>query len=148
MAGRGAAPKGQRSRERDNPTITTLVDDGTLYGDPLPVDALGEEEDWHPRTLAWWEALRANPIMVHETAMGWEFMLDTALLHHKMWAHGRVDYAAEVRLRVAKFGATPEDRQRLKIRIEAPSSDDDASTAGAGTGTVTHLDTRRERLLG
>ncbi|HIY94956.1 MAG TPA: hypothetical protein H9821_04735 [Candidatus Rothia avicola] len=47
----------------------------------------------------------------------WDYLLDTALIHHNMWKNGRWDFASEVRLRVAKFGATPDDRNRLRAEI-------------------------------
>jgi hypothetical protein len=48
-------------------------------------------------------------------AIDWIYMLDTALMHHMMWDKGRWEFAAEVRLRLAQFGATPLDRMRLRI---------------------------------
>jgi hypothetical protein len=50
-------------------------------------------------------------------AVDWDFMLDTAMMHSAMWT-GEMKMAAEVRIRVAKFGATPEDRLRLKVQVE------------------------------
>jgi hypothetical protein len=50
-------------------------------------------------------------------AVDWDFMLDTAMMHSAMW-NGEMKMAAEVRIRVAKFGATPEDRLRLKVQVE------------------------------
>lgn len=49
------------------------------------------------------------------TETDWSFLLDTALMHHAMWSKGQWTLAAEVRLRVAKYGATPEDRARLRM---------------------------------
>jgi len=45
--------------------------------------------------------------------------LDTAVLHAEFWMGDR-SLAGELRLRAAKFGATPEDRARLKIAIGDP----------------------------
>jgi hypothetical protein len=125
MAGSGPAPKAQRSRGRDTAQRDVIKSDGLVGGFPLPEDALrgkdGEIEDWHPMTVQWWEAWRASPQgtrMMSEP--DWYFLLDTALMHHAMWANGRWEFAAEVRLRSAKFGATPEDRLRLKQEIEVP----------------------------
>lgn len=50
------------------------------------------------------------------TGTDWDFLLDTALLHAELWSGNR-SVAAELRLRVAKFGATPEDRARLRIQV-------------------------------
>ena len=69
--------------------------------------------------------------------------MDTALLHHVMWTKGRWEFASEVRIRVAKFGATPEDRMRLRQDIVVP----DAMSAGDAPGaSVTSLDSRRSRI--
>jgi hypothetical protein len=50
------------------------------------------------------------------TESDWSELLDTALLHARLW-RGEVSVASELRLRVAKFGATPEDRARLRIQF-------------------------------
>lgn len=63
------------------------------------------------------------------TATDWSFLLDTALMHHAMWSKGQWTLAAEVRLRVAKFGATPEDRARLRITF-ADADEKDEKRAG------------------
>lgn len=119
MAGRGAAPTKDRSQRvrpgKSVPTTTTISPDDELRGDPLPADAL--KEPWHPRTLAWWETWRRSPQAQTFTATDWDFLLDTALMHHTMWTHGRWEFASELRLRAAKFGATPEDRMRLRLQV-------------------------------
>jgi hypothetical protein len=40
-------------------------------------------------------------------------------MHDAMWSKKQWTLAAEVRLRAAKFGATPEDRARLRMRVGA-----------------------------
>jgi hypothetical protein len=55
-----------------------------------------------------------SPLSAEFTQTDWDFLLDTALLHARFW-QGDPKMAAELRLRVAKFGATPEDRARLRI---------------------------------
>ena len=60
----------------------------------------------------WGESAQA----AHFTATDWEFLLETALLHARFWG-GEASLAGELRLRVAKFGATPEDRQRLRYEF-------------------------------
>jgi hypothetical protein len=49
------------------------------------------------------------------TENDWSALLDTATLHARFW-RGEVSVAPELRLREAKFGATPEDRARLRIQ--------------------------------
>ena len=115
MPGRGPAPKAVRSRPNDTARrqaeMTKVAQDGAIRGPDLP------EYDWHPRTLAWWETWRRSPLAQEFGQTDWDFLIDTAFLHSQMWA-GEVRLASEVRLRAAKFGATPEDRLRLKVQID------------------------------
>ena len=146
MAGNGPAPKDQRARARDTPKRDLVKSDGKLRGFELPGDALPAGESWHPITVKWWEAFRASPQGVRMlTDVDWYFLLDTALMHNAMWSKGRWEFAAEVRLRVAKFGATPEDRLRIKLEVEIP---EDFPVGDSGNPTnVTSID-RRSRLGG
>ena len=65
-------------------------------------------------------------------ASDWDFLLDTALMHHAMWSKSQWTLAAEVRLRVAKFGATPEDRARLRMQFaDADEKDARRTTASS-----------------
>jgi hypothetical protein len=81
-------------------------------------------------------------LLADEPALGWQFLVDTARMHHVMWSRGRWDYAGEIRLRVAKVGATPEDRMRLKVKVTKPGGEDGpAPRAG-----VTDMTSRRDRL--
>lgn len=151
MAGRGPAPKAVRSRSNDtarrNAEVTEVEYDGELYGPELPEGVLPDGADWHPRTKALWEAFRRLPLLRNELDIGWEFLLDTALMHHTMWSKGRWEFASEVRLRLAKFGATPEDRQRLKIKVTTPA-DETKRPAAAAPGSVSDIASRRARLSG
>jgi hypothetical protein len=62
-------------------------------------------------------------------------------MHHAMWSKGQWTLAAEVRLRVAKFGATPEDRARLRITFADADEKDEkrerrrATLRGSGTAS-------------
>jgi hypothetical protein len=133
MAGRGPAPKGTRARQRDEPEMEILVDEGELHGPELPEGVLPDGAPWHPQTLALWDALRRNPLLANEPDLGWQFLIDTALMHHTMWEKGKWEFASEVRLRVAKYGATPEDRMRLKVKITTPGDVAQDSSTPAGT---------------
>jgi hypothetical protein len=144
MAGRGPAPKDPATRVRRNktPTTSTSSSDGRLRGPALP-PLLGEP--WHPATVKWWANWRKSPQAKTWIDTDWDYLLDTALMHHTMWANGRWDFASEVRLRVAKFGATPADRLSLHLTIEQPKSD---SARPASDGVVTDISSRRKRLTG
>ena len=115
MPGQGRIPKAQlqspdKQKRRDVITKRVAMDD-QLRGPELP------EGDWHPRTLAWWDTWRRSPQAQTFTVTDWDFLTDTALLHSMMW-NGAERVAPELRLRVGKFGATPEDRLRLRVQIE------------------------------
>jgi hypothetical protein len=117
MAGRGPAPKveGERRRRNVKPAAgTVVVDDGEVRGPDLPAGY-----DWPAPTREWWATWRSSPQASAFTDTDWGFLVDTALLHAELWA-GNAACASELRLRVAKFGATPEDRARLRMSIEAP----------------------------
>ena len=62
-----------------------------------------------------------SPLSTDYTDVDWEFLMDTALLHARYWK-GDVRLGPELRLRVAKFGATPEDRARLRITFAVADS--------------------------
>lgn len=113
MAGKGLPPKdpSQRRRRNIDPIPTTVVElDGLMYGPELP-----EKYFWHEQTLIWWDTWRKSPNAQTFTSTDWDFLLDTALIHTQFWNGENV--AAELRLRCAKYGATPEDRLRLRLQI-------------------------------
>lgn len=150
MPGPAPDPRAIR-RNKENKEKTLISSDGELHGFPLPDDILfdkfGEIEDWHPATVRWWNAWRKAPQasqMLSEP--DWLFLLDTALIHHSMWKNQKWEFANELRMRLAKFGATPEDRARLRMEIEVPDFITDAS--GKGGNDVTSLTSRRKRLAG
>lgn len=144
MAGTGPAPKQNKVRRNREPEKALIKADGTLRGFALPKGVLPEGEDWHSMTRRWWNAWRKSPQATRMLSEpDWFFLLDTALMHHQMWEKGRWDFASEVRLRVAKFGATPEDRLRLRTEIHVPEE----HPVGTGPGTkVTDIKSRRARL--
>jgi len=118
MAGRGPAPKDVTERRRRNkPATTKLVvhADGQLAGPDLP-----DTFEWPDATLTWWKTWRASAQAKTFTDTDWSFLLDTAVLHADYWLGDR-SVAGELRLRAAKFGATPEDRARLKIEVGDPT---------------------------
>lgn len=129
MAGRGPAPKPaeRRARRNKDAAATTAL---RLVRQPAP--ELPESVDWHPQTRDWWAMWADSELAKDFTASDWSFLLDTALMHHAMWSKGQWTLAAEVRLRVAKFGATPEDRARLRIVFaDADEKDEKRTERGA-----------------
>ena len=134
MAGRGPAPRDPAERRRRNAVepMTVVAKDGKVHGPELP-----DSFEWPPATLAWWQTWRTSAQAPMFTETDWSFLLDTAVLHAEFWLGDR-SVAAELRLRAAKFGATPEDRARLKIEIGEPSAPPTRLRQSEG---------RRERLL-
>lgn len=126
MSGRGPAPKSPSRRARRN---ADPVQQTVLRFEPAEAPALPNDIDWHPRTRDWWQTWIDAPQSENFTATDWSFLLDTALMHHAMWSKGQWTLAAEVRLRVAKMGATPEDRARLRI-VFADADEKDGKRAG------------------
>lgn len=112
MAGLGPAPKPAHRRARVNKDPAPTV---SLPFQRCEPPELPDEVDWHPQTLRWWSIWQQSPMAEIMGPTDWSFLLDTALMHNAMWLKGQWTLAAEVRLRVAKFGATPEDRLRLRI---------------------------------
>lgn len=128
----GPSPKPDDERERRNaPTFSTtsIRADGRLHGPRLPKD-----HAWCEQTQKWWEVWRRSPQAMVMTDTDWEYMLETAILHNMLWSppkstettprrNGAVSatqLAAEIRQRVAKFGATFEDRLKLRMSIQTP----------------------------
>lgn len=150
MAGRGPAPKPADKRRRRNASVdaTSLSSDGALRGSPLPRSGWvmrldGEPMDlpWPEATKTWWLNWRRSPQAKAFTASDWDVLLETAVLHARFWS-GDHSVASELRLRVAKFGATVEDRARLKMEIE---HQDDAPASTETLSDVPDLTDYRRR---
>lgn len=134
MAGHGPPPaQSKRRRNADPVPVQTVIADGVVHGFDLPEGVLPDDQAWHPQTVALWEALRRSPLLAEEPELGWQFLIDTALMHHTMWAKGRWEFASEVRLRLAKYGATPEDRMRLRVKVTTPEQAEKAEAAPTPT---------------
>lgn len=114
MAGRGPQPKDPSKRVRRNadPTPSTILRFEHVEQPDLP-DAI----PWPDETRSWWGMWRDSPQAEHFGSTDWAFLLDTAVLHAQLWGNGDTTVLAELRLRVAKFGATPEDRARLRMQF-------------------------------
>lgn len=126
MAGRGASPKKPEHRQRTNsPSAIRVEKPDALMGPDLP-----DGVEWPPETVQWWHNWRSSPQSAEFTPTDWDFLLETALLHGLFWS-GRTDVAAELRLRVAKVGATVQDRRSLGMVIETSKPDDAGSKGGS-----------------
>lgn len=124
MAGRGPAPKDPASRARTNsdPSGLKLVTVEPVKQPKLPakrtvmVEGMPITQAWPAATKTWWKMWADSPLSAEFTSTDWSELLITALLHAAV-VSGDLKFAAELRLRVAKFGATPEDRARLRIQF-------------------------------
>lgn len=146
MAGRGPAPKDPKRRaghlskaERNGLRIIPAepVAQPALPEFDVEVEVDGElvgrQFRWPSRTREWWKMWRESPLTTDYTEADWQYLLDTALVHARHWS-GDAKAAAELRLRVGKFGSTPEDRQRLRIAFaDADERDEKRKTRQGGT---------------
>lgn len=130
----GPMPKDPEDRNNRNPKLISEKDrifleehDG-LVGPNLPRGA------WCNRTKAWWNTWRASPQAKLLTPTDWESMFEAALIHNEVWKprpEGKqlghvnmVNLLGELRRKVAAFGATHEDRVKLRISIKSPLEED------------------------
>ena len=157
MAGHGPPPSPTRRRRNKDPEPEQVLEvTGELHGPELPAGVLPDivtklpdgktrrrKQTWHPQTVALWDALRRSPLMAEEIELGWLFLVDTMLMHHTMWAAGRWEFASEVRLRLAKYGATPEDRLRLRLKVTTPKKDGEQDEKPAEQGAAATASRRR-----
>lgn len=133
MAGRGPAPKPPERRARSGKGAAAQT---VLPFRPAKQPTLPRGYPWPDRTKKWWKAWGDSPQAALFADTDWEFLADTALLHATAWASAeraiqtgeKIDtsHHAELRLRVAKFGATIEDRARLRITFAVADEKDAA----------------------
>ena len=125
MAGRGPAPKpaNRRARKNKDPIGLKIVE-----SDPVPQPELPKRmpngEPWPQITRAWWRMWGRDPLAADFRATDWAELRDTAVIHGAYWS-GDLKLAGELRLRTAKFGATAEDRARLRIQYAAADEADE-----------------------
>lgn len=135
MAGRGPRPKdadklaghGASKARQDGLRIFTA---NRVEQPDLPVLYFPDEDgkkrrfSWPPATQRWWSTWGNEPMAADFRPTDWDFLLDTALIHARVWGSGDVSMLNELRLRVAKMGATGEDRARLRIVYAAADEAD------------------------
>ena len=112
-------PKENPARRNKHDNISVVRrEDGSLVGPELNWTI-----DWHPKTRDWWDAWRRSPQAILFEETDWEELESTALIHHSIWNNPKASVAqisaglAEMRQRVAKFGATMEDRLKLRMKF-------------------------------
>ena len=125
MAGMGPPPKDPAKRARNNkdPIPSRTLRFVRADQPKLPRGA------WPARTKAWWAMWAESAQAELFAACDWDYLTDTALVHAAVWS-GDLDRMGELRIRVAKFGATPEDRARLRmVYADADKADDKRTEA-------------------
>jgi hypothetical protein len=146
MPGHGPAPKdpGKRARRNSEPTVVRILPRAVVSQPDLPTVSVEEDGElrefrWPAITREWWDMWATSPLSLDFTATDWSELRDTALIHARYW-NGEIKLAAELRLRTAKFGATPEDRARLRITF--------AQAEEAETKTTARRTSSRDRFGG
>lgn len=140
MAGRGPAPKDPSKRVRRNadesPSTLLRFEDAEQPDLPdfdVQVEIDGElvsrQFHWPQITRDWWATWRDSPQAEHFGSTDWAFLLDTAILHAAVWGRGDMKALPELRLRVSKFGSTPEDRARLRMQFADADAADSKRSA-------------------
>lgn len=113
----------------------------------MPDDLLGPEESWHPATVRWWDRWASSPLVGTWTAVDWSEFEACAVLHHEFMKKRTFTLASEIRLRMQKFGATPEDRSRLGIEISSPTPGEATLAPTIGATVSSMAAARRDRVL-
>jgi hypothetical protein len=114
MPGHGPPPKNPSKKARRNrdPIPLRIVQQTERAEPPL----LMADVEWHPQVIVWWKTWIDSPLSQDFTTTDWQYLLETAFIQNTFW-NGDMKVAAELRLRAQKFGATPEDRARLRIQV-------------------------------
>lgn len=133
MAGHGPAPKdpSRRARKNADPVAGRVISIARSRPGQLPSDLLPEGDEWHPATLRWWKRWVESPLAADLPEVDWSELEATAVLHHEFMRKRTFTLASELRLRMQKYGATPEDRARLRITVaDADEKDGKRSRPG------------------
>lgn len=131
MAGHGPAPKdpSRRARVNKEPIASRVIAFEPVDQPDLPTFEIEHDGDltefvWPARTREWWRMWNDSPLSEEFTSTDWSELMDTAVIHARFW-RGDIKLASELRLRTAKYGATPEDRARLRIQFAAADEADE-----------------------
>lgn len=137
MAGQGPPPKprGSRARRNADPVNGTVLRQEVAAPPTLP-----ERYEDYPEVVEWWETWVNSPQADLFSSTDWQSLRDTLPLvyayHYGVDRDGLpngLKYGAEIRLRVAQFGATPADRARLRMTF-AQADDADRKRPTGDTG--------------
>lgn len=126
-------PKENPARNNKHTTIILQRrNDDKLYGPDLPKD-----KAWHEETKAWYRMWRRHPIAPQLEESDWFTLKSACVLHSEFWfgtlpPTQMVSYHAEMRRVASMFGATVEDRLKLRMKF-APAEDGTPDSEKEGT---------------
>lgn len=125
MAGNGPMPKdpSRRARTNKDPVAMKIVESAPTPQPDLP-EIMPGGDPWPAQTLSWWKMWGDDPLSDDFRDTDWSELMDAAAIHGAYWS-GELKFAGELRLRMAKFGATQEDRARLRIQYAAADEADE-----------------------
>jgi hypothetical protein len=131
MAGRGFPPKSpdRRAGKQKDHTAQTV-----LRSESVEPPALPERYAEIPEVAQWWETWVFSPQAEVFGSTDWQFLLDTLPLVAAYY-EGNLKVAAELRLRMASYGATPADRARLRMTF-AQADQADAKRPADGSANA------------
>ena len=101
----------------------------TFEAEPVPAPKLPRRRDLRRETCRWWDTFANSPQAVSFTATDWEVLLMIVPVVDEYWRNPEPKTLGELRLQLAKFGATPEDRLRLRWTIKPPEPKGEAPSA-------------------
>lgn len=167
MAGHGPAPKepdqmANKSRAKQDKNRIRVVQSSAVPPPPLPPhppggdwesvdgdpsDKIYVRRSWPQETLDWWDSWCEDPLTDEYRASDWLDLLDCAVIHARLWS-GDDKAASELRLRMAKHGATREDRARLRITFASADSAEQKAFRGHANPAGGDARSRRGGLRG
>ena len=114
----GATPKdpeqmANSTRAKAEKAKLRVVTSEAVPAPDLP-EFMPDGSEWPDHTIEWWDIWADSPLCEDYRAEDWQDLIDCAVIHGRLW-QGDYKAAAELRLRMARHGATREDRARLRI---------------------------------
>lgn len=130
---RGNVPKEDsvfRRTHKDPIETVDLTESTRRLGPDLP-----SWRKWLLPTVQWWDTWRTSPQAVHFQETDWHELAAAALLLDEFWNPAttisvRLRISAELRARTSHFGATYEDRAKLRMRMPKTLAEETKSTGG------------------
>lgn len=127
MVYRGNTPKpaDERTHRRGQRWDTIPIEwDGVVRLPDLP-----DTIDWCASTLRWWKVWQESPQSMIMIETDYQVMLEAAYIHHRALSAPAdihptylTNLFAELRRRVSAYGATWEDRMKLRMSLDTPQS--------------------------